>query len=761
MPPATKKPAVATKSSAAKPPAKPPAGAGTKPTTAGQSATKAPVPAAVKRKKKDDLGAGLRISKGNVDAHPAGPPRFGELTQAERAFTLASTFLSGVLAISASQFLGAPLKLIDPQFYDGYMAYTKECFAILITCLTQWWAPTVVRVSGDSSMVGQLIKRKDGSLQCNFADRMVLMANHQLYTDWLYLWWIAYTNNMHGFIYIILKESLKNIPIIGWGAQFYNFIFLSRKWEEDQRTFKKHLGKLNKKGDPMWLIIFPEGTNLSSTTREKSKKWADKNGLQDMKHQLLPRSTGLKFCLNELKETTEWLYDCTIAYEGVPPGQFGQDIFTLRSSFFEGRPPKSVNMHWRRFHLSDIPYENTHAFEVWLRNRWREKDYMLEYFNRNNRFPAEDFWKNHLDMDVRSESSHGNGNKTLRTIPRPAVQIETEVKSGNWNEFVKIFAPITSIMMALTVAYGASPEDLPIPGGKEFFENHIKTLLGQGGEMKGLPSPDQLEKMIEGAAQMGAAQAAEPKEVPEIQRLTQENLAKLVKETAIASGAVMPNGMRRANSAMPGMPTKTLITPSATTTPAVRKTQSAVNMSTATVKKPQASPAPKPGTAAHARVPNAAAKKPPQHTGPMKEMMTASGVMIKVPQTEVEKAKKTGTLTMKNGVKIKVEKQEIEQAQQNKGNTVFTTGGVPIKVTPSGAVQVPEKAGAGMGKANAVKKTEQVARKMDGVASASAKSKTAKAKGTSANGAAGKKSTPTSSGAAANGTVKKAAPKKL
>ncbi|KAF1832479.1 acyltransferase-domain-containing protein [Decorospora gaudefroyi] len=741
MAPATKKP-VGTKPPAAKPPVK--KATGTKPPVTSQSATKAPVPAAVKRKKKDDLGAGLRISKDNVDAHPAGPPRFGELTQAERAFTLASTFLSGVLAISASQFLGAPLKLIDPQFYDGYMAYTKECFAILITCLTQWWAPTVVRVSGDSSMVGQLIKRKDGSLQCNFADRLVLMANHQLYTDWLYLWWIAYTNNMHGFIYIILKESLKNIPIIGWGAQFYNFIFLSRKWEEDQRTFKKHLGKLNKKGDPMWLIIFPEGTNLSQTTREKSKKWAEKNGLQDMKHQLLPRSTGLKFCLNELRETTDWLYDCTIAYEGVPPGQFGQDIFTLRSSFFEGRPPKSVNMHWRRFHLDDIPIEHTKAFEVWLRNRWREKDYMLEYFNRNNRFPAEDFWKNHLEMDTKSESSRGNGNKTLRTVPKPAVQIETEVKSGNWNEFVKIFAPITSVMMALTVAYGASPGDLPIPGGKEFFENHIKTLLGQGGELKGLPSPEQLEKMIEGAAQMGAAQAAEPKEVPEVQRLTQENLAKLVKETAIASGVVLPNGMRRAKSALPIAPTKTLAAP----TTASRKAQSAVNAATAPPKKHAAADCAaklKPGTAAHARAnANASAtpaKKytppaPPQPSGPMKEMMTSSGVMIKVPQTQVEQAKKTGTLTMKNGLKIKVGKEEVEAAQKKTGgDTIMTASGVPIKVTPSGAVQVPEAA---KRSAAATKKTADVAAKMDAVAAPAVKN-----------------------GGGVNGAAKKSAPKKL
>ena len=123
---------------------------------------------------------------------------------------------------------------------------------------------------------------------------------------------------MHGYIYIILKESLKNIPILGWGAQFYNFIFLARNWEKDKPQFKRHLRKLNKPKDPMWLLIFPEGTNLAKNTRESSKRWADKNGLKDMKHQLLPRSTGLRFCLQELKETTQWLYDCTIAYEGVP-----------------------------------------------------------------------------------------------------------------------------------------------------------------------------------------------------------------------------------------------------------------------------------------------------------------------------------------------------------------------------------------------------------------------------------------------------------
>ncbi|CAI6335057.1 unnamed protein product [Periconia digitata] len=639
------------------------------------------------QRKKNDLGAGLKVSKQNVQDHPAGPPRYGELSTAERAFTLASTFLSGVLAISASQFMGAPLKLIDPVFYEGYMAYTKECFAVLITCLTQWWAPTVVRVSGDSSMLGQLIRRKDGSLQCNFSDRMLLMANHQLYTDWLYLWWIAYTNNMHGFVYIILKESLKNIPIIGWGAQFYNFIFLARNWEEDQKRFKTHLAQLNKPNDPMWLVIFPEGTNLSAVTREKSQKWAKKNGLQDMKHQLLPRSTGLRFCLQELKETTEWLYDCTIAYEGVPPGQFGQDIFTLRSSYFEGRPPKSVNMHWRRFHIDSIPIGNAKAFEVWLRNRWREKDYMLEYFQRHTRFPAEEFWKDHLDMGDRSSQS-----QSIRSVPRPAITIETEVKSGSWNEFVKIFAPITSVMMALSVAYGVSPKDIPIPGGTEFFENHMKALLGNG-EMKGLPSPDDLEKMIMGAANLGAKQAAGPHEQSQVQQLTQENLAKLVKETAMQNGIGLPRGVPRS------VPTKA---PGAS--PTIRnnpkpKAKTLQNAPTRAVKKPgNVKTAAKLGQAKvsspltiGARS-NTAVKKIPQkpvQSTETQEVTTKSGVKIKIPKTQLEEAKKTGTTVVTaNGLSIRVGKKEIEEAQKSKGATIMTSSGVPLKITPSGAATI-------------------------------------------------------------------------
>ena len=249
---------------------------------------------------------------------------------------------------------------------------------------------------------------------------------------------------MHGRIYIVLKESLKRIPVIGWGMQFSQFIFLKRNWEKDKPRLATHLQKFNKPKLPMWLMIFPEGTNLADSTRERSKQWAAKNGIDDMKHQLLPRSTGLLFMLQQLRNTTEWVYDCTIAYEGVPRGEFAQDIYTVKASYFGGRPPKSVNMYWRRFAISSIPLDDSRAFEHWLRARWTEKDNLIEYYYQHGQFPA--------DVGV----DKGTDGKTRRG----AGYIETQVRPARWYEFLQIFAPTGLLALILYCFYGALPKRL-------------------------------------------------------------------------------------------------------------------------------------------------------------------------------------------------------------------------------------------------------------------------------------------------------------
>lgn len=53
---------------------------------------------------------------------------------------------------------------------------------ILVLSMTQWWTTTTVHVSGDESVQDQIHSLPNGRLQCNFASRMVLIANHQVKT---------------------------------------------------------------------------------------------------------------------------------------------------------------------------------------------------------------------------------------------------------------------------------------------------------------------------------------------------------------------------------------------------------------------------------------------------------------------------------------------------------------------------------------------------------------------------------------------------
>lgn len=384
---------------------------------------------------------------------------------ASRALALSSYFLSGALCINLSQFLGTPLYLINQDWYNSWIAFTKQSFGLLTMTLTQAFSPTRVIVSGDASVRGQLLRKTDGTLLLDFPERIVLIANHQIYTDWLYLWWTAYCSGMHGRLYIILKESLKKIPIIGWGMQLNQFIFLKRNWEQDRAHMAQALQRLNKLADPMWLLIFPEGTNLAPSTREKSAAWAAKNSTKDMRHCLLPRSTGLRFCLQELRETVEYLYDCTVAYEGVPRGQYAQDIFTLKAGYLEGRPPKSVSMYWRRFKIKDIPIDNEKAFELWLIARWREKDLLIENYLIHGRFPGDT----------------GASRKPSGEIVRGAGHHNVEIRSSHWYEFLQIFAPMGILAMVLYIFYGALPQ--------KFFKSQSgQALKESAGDIKTLKS---------------------------------------------------------------------------------------------------------------------------------------------------------------------------------------------------------------------------------------------------------------------------------
>lgn len=234
-------------------------------------------------------------------------------------------------------------------------------------------------------------------------------------------------------------------------------------------------------------------------------------------------------------------------------GQFGQDIFTLRSSFLEGRPPKSVNMHWRRFKIADIPINNSKAFDVWLRNRWREKDYMLEYFSRHSRFPADNYWKEHLaDVDTEKGSS-----SSIRSVAKAARTIETEVKSGKFEEFLRIFAPITALSMALFLAYGASPDQLPFAEGGQFLQEHLGALMGTMGSLGNMSgSPGDLEKLLEGGPSLPKMPSNLKMGNTPADKAKQQKYLKLFKESLPPEISIEAEQRKRVQSFINSLPSK-------------------------------------------------------------------------------------------------------------------------------------------------------------------------------------------------------------
>ena len=187
-----------------------------------------------------------------------------------------------------------------------------------------------------------------------------------------------------------------------------------------------------------------------------------------MQHTLLPRTTGLQFCLQELRKTVGYVYDCTIAYEGVPRGQYAQDIYTLQAQYVQGNSPKCVHMYWRRFRVADIPLDNEKSFDSWLRARWVEKDAFIEYFYRTGAFPCD------VGTTLMRDGSRRKG----------AGYITTTIKATQWHEFLQVFIPIGILSLVLYTFYNQLPRQFLQAiksGGERAVIDQTKAVTSQFG----------------------------------------------------------------------------------------------------------------------------------------------------------------------------------------------------------------------------------------------------------------------------------------
>ncbi|KAI8057544.1 uncharacterized protein B0P05DRAFT_559674 [Gilbertella persicaria] len=168
--------------------------------------------------------------------------------------------------------------------------------------------------------------------------------------------------------------------------QFFDFIFLKRKLALDKDNMVQNLERSKKSNQPMWLVLFPEGTVVSESTRLRSKAYAEKNDRKDNRYTLLPRSTGLRLCIAALKDNVDDVYDFTIGYSGIHGNDIPEKVYTIQSIFFFRHFPKKIHVHIRRFKIDAIPHENEQAFHNWNLERWVEKDQLMHQFYQTGSF---------------------------------------------------------------------------------------------------------------------------------------------------------------------------------------------------------------------------------------------------------------------------------------------------------------------------------------------------------------------------------------
>ncbi len=99
-------------------------------------------------------------------------------------------------------------------------------------------------------------------------------------------------------------------------------------------------------------------------------------------------------------------------------------------------------MYWRRFAMASIPLDDPKAFEAWLKERWDEKELLLEHYMRNGRFPADEGHESNREL--------ANGAASGKVV-KGAGYIETEVKLAHWFEVGQIFVVLAGFAMLINV----------------------------------------------------------------------------------------------------------------------------------------------------------------------------------------------------------------------------------------------------------------------------------------------------------------------
>ena len=182
-------------------------------------------------------------------------------------------------------------------------------------------------------------------------------------------------------------------------------------------------------GTPVHLLLFPEAWSLHYTADQKavlakSNEFARREGRPQLKHLLLPRTTGFNASLESLRESSPVVYDVTIAFRGYDGTTRSAADLSIYSLWRILRRPQEFHVRIKRYSMDEVLQDSS-----WLDKQWVEKDRLLGHFARHQQFPT----------DNRGFARH-------RAFDSRSFQVESSVLSLLRLMIIPLFVPIMLLL---------------------------------------------------------------------------------------------------------------------------------------------------------------------------------------------------------------------------------------------------------------------------------------------------------------------------
>ncbi|XP_044145380.1 lysocardiolipin acyltransferase 1 isoform X1 [Bufo gargarizans] len=257
-----------------------------------------------------------------------------------------------------------PFMFVSPSWYRWMTDRIVATWLTLPVAVLELVFGAKVVITGDGFIPGE---------------RSVIIMNHRTRLDWMFLWNCLLRYSYLRLEKICLKSSLKAVPGFGWAMQVAAFIFIRRKWEEDKSHFEAMLDYFCDIKEPLQLLIFPEGTDLTENTKARSHEFAEKNALEKYEYVLHPRTTGFTFIVHRLREgnNLDAIHDITVAYP--------HNIPQTEKHILNGNFPKEIHFHVCRYPVSSLP-ASKEDLQLWCQERWKEKEERLRTFYEGEKY---------------------------------------------------------------------------------------------------------------------------------------------------------------------------------------------------------------------------------------------------------------------------------------------------------------------------------------------------------------------------------------